>query len=86
MKFLGMISGEELLISYNLNQIDTYADTSGVVQMIHRNFWMTGLFMALQTRLIACGKSTQILNPLSGYEESMYVMTGTLPLNSCAIL
>ena len=26
MKFLGMISGEELLISYNLNRIDTYAD------------------------------------------------------------
>ena len=31
-----------------------------LLQMIHRNFWMTGLFMALQTRLIACGKSNAI--------------------------
>ena len=28
--------------------------------MIHRNFWMTVLFMSLQTRLIACGKSNAI--------------------------
>ena len=28
--------------------------------MIHGNFWMTGLFMAPQTRLIACGKSNEI--------------------------
>ena len=33
MKFLGLISGEELLISYTLNQIDTFADTSGVVHI-----------------------------------------------------
>ena len=31
-----------------------------LLQMIHINFWMTGLFMALQTRLIACGKSNTI--------------------------
>ena len=31
-----------------------------LLQMIHRNFWMTSLFMALQTRLIACGKSNTI--------------------------
>ena len=28
--------------------------------MIYRNFWIIGLFMALQTRLIACGKSNTI--------------------------
>jgi hypothetical protein len=31
-----------------------------LLQMNHRIFWMAGLFMALQPRLIACGKSNAI--------------------------
>ena len=44
----------------NLLKFFLEQNMQSLLQMIHRNFWMIGLFMALQTRLIACGKSNTI--------------------------
>ena len=59
-----------------------------LLQMIHRNFWMTDLFMALQTRLIACGKSNTIfgmvLRFLTG-PEIMAVASIAVGLRGCIL-
>ena len=45
-----------------------------LLQMIHRNFWMTGLVIALQTRIIACGKSNAIFGMVLRFPTGPAVM------------